>query len=191
MNGKYAIIDNFSGFFWGQAEAEDAMNACRALDTEIAPGDPAQYERCYPHDLAANESGYHVYQISPELFAWLAGQDGQDQTVVDRIEAEGHHEESFRTIRGDRVTDYFVGKLRKALYATRMDHSDTDLFALWYYDNATGAENHSIDAILKEIDQIIDDASAEGRESAVYEIRAFETFSGRPETYGFTFNMEG
>lgn len=83
MKKHYAIIDNCSGYLWGDTLAETPVDACKALDADIGTPFPVEYEETPASQLASNESGYHVYEV-PESFDFGDG-DGQDQELIDRI----------------------------------------------------------------------------------------------------------
>lgn len=58
---NFIMIENNSGYVWGQIDATTALEACQKLDAEIDPGNaPADYTEEFRPDFA-NESGYHVY----------------------------------------------------------------------------------------------------------------------------------
>jgi hypothetical protein len=80
---RYTMIDEHSGFVWGDAEAENPIEACRALDRQLGDHENHTYT-----DIGGarfnGQSGYHVY-LSPEEFT--NGGDGQDPEYIKMVES--------------------------------------------------------------------------------------------------------
>jgi hypothetical protein len=85
MMTRYALIDNYSGYIWGVANATSAIDAARVVDTDIG-GDPREYEEVSRFDFA-NSSGYHVYEVP----AGYDVDDGQSRNEIARLEEVGRH----------------------------------------------------------------------------------------------------
>jgi hypothetical protein len=78
----YVMIDENSGYVWGDAVASDPVEACRAIDTKCG-----EHDRIYAdigRERFGGRSGYHVYQ-APEEFAECG--DGQDPEYIKMVEA--------------------------------------------------------------------------------------------------------
>jgi hypothetical protein len=78
---RYILIDNGSGYVWGEANAETPEEACRIVDAHVGAYDRTYFEA---YSLASNESGYHVYEVRdnfPEI------EDGQDLETIMAVEA--------------------------------------------------------------------------------------------------------
>ena len=75
----YVLIDNNSGYVWGEANASNPIEACAIVDREIG-GD----EREYSEERIGNStaSGYHVYQAPAD---WVSVDDGQSQVEIERV----------------------------------------------------------------------------------------------------------
>ena len=74
----YVLIDNFSGFVWGGADAADPVAACAILDKEVG-GEPRKYE--ITRISNTTESGYLVFEAPAD---WLPVDDGQSQDEIKR-----------------------------------------------------------------------------------------------------------
>lgn len=74
----YVLIDHHSGYVWGEADADDAIEACKIVDIEVG-GDAREYEEVYS---LYGKSGYHVY-LAPS--GWKAVEDGQDDDEIERV----------------------------------------------------------------------------------------------------------
>ena len=78
---RYIAIDHNSGYLWGDAEADTPEAACVAIDRQAGSYDHHAYERTTP--IRDTDGGYHLY-IAPA--DWPEFYDGQDQTLIDRID---------------------------------------------------------------------------------------------------------
>lgn len=76
----YAMIDNYSGYFWGGAHADTPEDACKYLDMTVGE-DNLQYEDVSA--LASNETGYHVYEVLDDFD--FSDCDGQAKEIIDYI----------------------------------------------------------------------------------------------------------
>lgn len=82
----FILIDENSGFVWGDALAADPIAACRAVDASVG-----ETSRLYD-DIGSGarfdgRSGYHVYE-APDGWTWPDGLgDGQNQGVIDAVAA--------------------------------------------------------------------------------------------------------
>jgi len=90
----YSLIDNASGYLWGTVEAENPVEACKKVDADLGVFDQ-KYVSEYRHNLAANQTGYHVYELSKDLFLRLKDADGQSREVIDLLEKQGVYVDSF------------------------------------------------------------------------------------------------
>lgn len=77
----YVLIDNHSGYVWGEADANDPVEACAAVDREIG-GDEREYavERLG----SSTKNGYHVFEAPAD---WTPVDDGQNQREIERVES--------------------------------------------------------------------------------------------------------
>ena len=80
---RYILIDEHSGFVWGDVVAADPIAACRALDEGVG-----EYGRTYEEIGARRRfdgrSGYHVHEAPADF---PAVDDGQDQATIDAVTA--------------------------------------------------------------------------------------------------------
>jgi hypothetical protein len=79
---RYVMIDENSGYVWGDAVGSDPVEACRALDAKCG-----EHERIYDDigwESFNGRSGYHVY-LAPEEFTDCG--DGQDPQYIKMVEA--------------------------------------------------------------------------------------------------------
>ena len=79
---RYILIDNCSGFIWGDSETiEHESPEAYAAALDALSGEPG---RCYERvaSLASNETGYHAHE-APADFPTI--EDGQDQPTIDRV----------------------------------------------------------------------------------------------------------
>lgn len=86
---RFILIDNGSGFIWGDSATHyrdwnDPIAYARHLDASVGEHG-RDYMRTAKHDLTSNETGYHVFE-APTEFPHV--DDGQDQEMIDRVEAE-------------------------------------------------------------------------------------------------------
>lgn len=79
---RYILIDEHTGYIWGDVEAEGPFEACEKLDNENHAFD-------YDYEEVARfngETGYHVYE-APAGFPEVT--DGQDEAQIAAVEAIG------------------------------------------------------------------------------------------------------
>ena len=78
---RFILIDNHSGFVWGEAIAETPAEACREVDEALG-----EHGRTYAEafELASTETGYHVHQ-APADFPAL--EDGTDDDTIAAVDA--------------------------------------------------------------------------------------------------------
>ena len=78
----YVLIDNHSGYVWGETDAVDPIEACSLVDHEVGG-----YNRTYERErlTGSNKSGYHVYE-APQ--GWIEVHDGQDSAEIGRVETQ-------------------------------------------------------------------------------------------------------
>jgi hypothetical protein len=103
----YALIDNASGYLWGTVKAENPVEACKKVDADLGVFDQ-KYVSEYRHNLAANQTGYHVYELSKDLFLRLKDADGQSREVIDLLEKQGVHVDSFCCVDDDGDLNIYV-----------------------------------------------------------------------------------
>ena len=85
MTKHYVLIDNCSGYIWGEADAENPIEACQKVDLEIGCGEPREYHEVFSSELASNETGYHVF-AAPNDWVWDPALDDQDQEIIATVE---------------------------------------------------------------------------------------------------------
>jgi hypothetical protein len=77
----YVIIDQHSGFIWGDAVAEDPVDACELIASCLSGEPDCEYE-----DIGGQRfngrSGFTVFEVAGEL---PDDYDGQDQEVIDLV----------------------------------------------------------------------------------------------------------
>ena len=76
----YVLIDAYSGFVWGEADAETPTEACRIVDEQVG-GEAREYEDVTRLD---GMSGYYVYEAPAD---WTEVTDGQSQGDIERVTA--------------------------------------------------------------------------------------------------------
>lgn len=74
---KYAIIDNHTGFVWGQTTAATPIDACQAIDLDISPGILRRYS-----EISISEASSPHYIVYETPAGWHCD-DGQDQAQID------------------------------------------------------------------------------------------------------------
>lgn len=77
----YVLIDQDSGFVWGEADASDPIAACTIVDKQISPGIDREYEIVPRLD---GRSGYHVFEAPA---GWTEVDDGQSTAEINRVQA--------------------------------------------------------------------------------------------------------
>lgn len=78
---RYILIDNASGFVWGEANASSPEEACRAVDADLGTESRTYFE---VSRLASNQTGYLVHEASgrfPEV------EDGQDLETIMSVQS--------------------------------------------------------------------------------------------------------
>lgn len=90
--GRFILIDNASGYVWGDSADLDgriftgsALEFARALDESLGEYGRS-YEEVGRYELGANELGYQVYRADIDgseavPVVW----DGQDQATIDEV----------------------------------------------------------------------------------------------------------
>jgi hypothetical protein len=76
---RYVIIDNNSGFVWGDAKAESPVEACALICSGLSGEPDCEYEEVSSFN---GRSGFVVYEMAGELHE---DYDGQDQEVIDLV----------------------------------------------------------------------------------------------------------
>ncbi len=83
---RYILIDNQSGYIWGDIDAKNPVEACRIVDTESGCS-PRQYdERSTGFRPASNETAYHVYEGTdaiPNIETF--GGDGTSEALIEAV----------------------------------------------------------------------------------------------------------
>lgn len=78
----FVLIDHYSGFVWGEADATGPIAACEKVDAALNGAG----NRTYEHEiLRDNRGGYHVFEAPA---GWQAVEDGQDQAEIERVERD-------------------------------------------------------------------------------------------------------
>ena len=81
---RFAVLESNTGFVWGVIDAENALQACSALDAEIGDQSNAgHYEEVSASELRTSRGRYDV-RLAPEGFNV---QDGQDRDVIAAVGA--------------------------------------------------------------------------------------------------------
>ena len=82
---RFILIDQNSGFVWGEADATTPIEACRTVDGQIA-APAAHYVEHGPRSAATYDQtgGYYVYE-APADFAEVT--DGQDPDQIQAVTA--------------------------------------------------------------------------------------------------------
>lgn len=88
---RYILIDNYSGFIWGDSAdlngkifAGTALEFARALDASLGDHGRTYEEQSRPN--ASNQTGYHVYRADIDgSDAVMIVHDGQDQATIDAV----------------------------------------------------------------------------------------------------------
>ena len=77
---RLAIIDTNRGYVWGHVYAENAIEACRAID-----GSNGDHGRTYSEtpDPRDTSTGYRVYEVQDDLEI----SDGQDGDTIESVES--------------------------------------------------------------------------------------------------------
>lgn len=90
----YVLMDNYSGYIWGEADAADPIEACRIVDRDVG-GEEREYEEARLGDSTVN--GYHVFEAPA---GWTAVDDGQRQSEIERVGSQCRKvaEVVFRTV---------------------------------------------------------------------------------------------
>lgn len=81
-NHRYILIDNASGYIWGDLHAATPVDAAHALNESNG-----EYGRAFEdgYSLAANEGGYWVYLAAAAI---PKVDDGQDAELIERVKRE-------------------------------------------------------------------------------------------------------
>jgi len=75
----YVLIENHSGYVWGECDADNPIDACATVDRQIG-GDTRTYEHAMIS--GTTENGYHVFAAPAD---WRPVNDGQSQDEIDRV----------------------------------------------------------------------------------------------------------
>lgn len=78
---RYILMDNHSGFIFGDVEAENVIDACRIVDEQEVKVFNREYY-VQPTAWASFTSGYFVYQADKE-FPPIT--DGQDRNQIEAV----------------------------------------------------------------------------------------------------------
>jgi hypothetical protein len=79
---RYILIDEYSGYVWGEAVADDPISACREIDAD-AGLEPDRHYIDIGSERFDGRSGYHVH-LAPDDF--VGGDDGRDQEYINAVE---------------------------------------------------------------------------------------------------------
>lgn len=93
---RYILIDNASGYIWGdsadlegQIFSGTPLEFAAALDHHVGTHTPRTYEDVSRSALASNETGYHVYRADLNgSEAVPVVQNGQDQEMIEAVERD-------------------------------------------------------------------------------------------------------
>lgn len=78
----YVLMDNHSGFIWGEADASDPVEACIILDQQL--GSMSRTYDTVSSFGGDDRSGYHVFEAPAD---WEQVEDGRSGTEIDRVES--------------------------------------------------------------------------------------------------------
>lgn len=113
---RFILIDNYTGYIWGDSADLDgkvfvptgmptfgsamvenaALEYAAALDASTGTHGRT-YDTCNRHDLASNETGYHVYRADVNGSDAVAlVHDGQDQETIDAVVRDCQYVTSIR-----------------------------------------------------------------------------------------------
>src|SRR6184192_4420416 len=99
----YILIDNCSGYIWGDTrdinghsiECESPAEACRVVDESLGEYDQ-EYREVHRSELAANQTGYHVYRVDVRgSEAVTVITDGREREQIDAVERDCKYVASF------------------------------------------------------------------------------------------------
>ncbi len=77
----YVIIEAHSGYVWEEADADDPIAACKAIDRKIDHVEADEYWESNDHSTS---TGYFVYEAPAD---WVPVFDGQSQFEIKRVMA--------------------------------------------------------------------------------------------------------
>ena len=105
MNSRYILIDNCSGYIFGDSHDFNGqvfngtpIEYAAALDASI--GEHGQtYEECGAHKIASNEGGYHVYRVVQAGFPVV--DDGTDPETIAAVVRRFPYVTTIRCISAD------------------------------------------------------------------------------------------
>jgi hypothetical protein len=81
---RYILIDENSGYVWGEAVASDPISACREVDISVNKiGELGRNYIDIGRERFDGRSGYHVY-AAPDDF--VGGDDGRDPEYINAVE---------------------------------------------------------------------------------------------------------
>ena len=81
---RYILIDSNSGYIFGDMYADTPALAAQEIDENLGVNDRTYVEHSRaPHDTRTGYAAYTVPAGFPEIT------DGQDQNLIDRVDAEG------------------------------------------------------------------------------------------------------
>lgn len=97
---RYIMIDNYTGYIWGDAVAETPQDAARKIDEALG-----EYDRDYSElriDPRDTSTGYHVYRADVDG-AQVPSQidDGQDGDTIDAVRNSCRYEGYIRVTSAD------------------------------------------------------------------------------------------
>jgi predicted HicB family RNase H-like nuclease len=92
----YAIIDNHSGYLWEITQAPDPVTACQQIDADISPDASREYVPVFAHELFANDTAYHVFELGRSTYDSLRDADGQDDEAIQTVNNHGELVETFK-----------------------------------------------------------------------------------------------
>lgn len=78
----YVLVEHHSGYVWGEADAENPVEACRKVDAEHS-GEDYEYEIGFANNIKRGEGAYHVF-LAPD--DWVPVKDGQSQEELARVD---------------------------------------------------------------------------------------------------------
>jgi hypothetical protein len=92
----YAVIDNHSGYLQEITQAPDPVTACQQIDADISPDASREYVPVFAHELFANDTAYHVFELGRSTYDSLRDADGQDDEAIQTVNDHGELVEIFK-----------------------------------------------------------------------------------------------
>ena len=106
MNSRYILIDNCSGYIFGDSHDLNGqvfngtpLEYVAALEAHIGNYEKMTYETCSAPEIASNEGGYHVYRVVQAGFPVV--EDGTDPETIAAVVRRFPYVTTIRCISAD------------------------------------------------------------------------------------------